>query len=237
MKQDREHGKKKLATKILSFILALAFVFSIFSGTVSAKCVLKNEEVLSEKFVPTAKPVVTEKQWQITSITCEQANWKGTITTETKGNIEKTVKRTYECCCNVTGCADEEKTVTEKTPHTKKETKIETATTKATCPKPKNCKTKEQVKAAREKEERLCREAEITKKATAWFGILLITAPFVGPIGLLIGTLAGITGLVAAQEAALDEAACEEAKEGCDHLLELPLCGDPNPKPVNVPDC
>jgi hypothetical protein len=35
MKQNMESGKKKLATRSFSFILALVFVFSIFSGTVS----------------------------------------------------------------------------------------------------------------------------------------------------------------------------------------------------------
>ena len=164
MKQNREHGKKKLATKILSFILALVFVFSIFSGMASAECVLRNEEVLSEKFVATADPVVTEKQWQITSITCEQANWKGTITTETKGNIEKTVKRTYECCCEVTGeCADEDETLTEKTPYTKTETKPDTATTGATCPKP--CATKEQIEAAEKALEAAIKNYEKADKA------------------------------------------------------------------------
>ena len=40
MKQNMEHGKKRVATRSISFILALVFVFSIFlvSGIVSAKC-------------------------------------------------------------------------------------------------------------------------------------------------------------------------------------------------------
>jgi len=35
MKQNEEHGNKMFATRSISFILALVFVFSIFSGTVS----------------------------------------------------------------------------------------------------------------------------------------------------------------------------------------------------------
>ena len=50
MKQNVEHGKKRGATRSISFILALVFVFSIFSGTIYAKDVPKesNSFLLSE---------------------------------------------------------------------------------------------------------------------------------------------------------------------------------------------
>jgi hypothetical protein len=52
MKQNMGHGKKKVATRCISFILALVFVFSIFSGMVpvSGKCY---DKVVKEKKIDT----------------------------------------------------------------------------------------------------------------------------------------------------------------------------------------
>jgi hypothetical protein len=46
MKQDGEHGKKRVANRFLSFILVLVFVFSIFSGMISAEEVPKENNSL-----------------------------------------------------------------------------------------------------------------------------------------------------------------------------------------------
>jgi len=148
MNQNKGLRKKKYGTRIPSFVVALVLVFSIFSGMVSAECVLKSEEVLSEGWVPTADPII-EKQWKITDITCEEAKWEGTIIATTEGYSERTVKRTYECCCENTGeCEVKDETVTEKIPCMEcgKETKTVTATTGATCPQP--CATDEEIAAA-----------------------------------------------------------------------------------------
>ena len=147
MNQNKGLGKKKQGARILSFVVALVLVFSIFSGMVSAECVLTSEEVLSEEWVPTSDLVI-EKQWVITDITCEEAKWEGTIIATTEGYSERTVKRTYECCCENTGkCEVKDETVTEKIPCMEcgKETKTVTTTTGATCPQP--CATNEEIAA------------------------------------------------------------------------------------------
>jgi hypothetical protein len=165
MKQNREHGKKELATRCTSIILALVFVFSIFSGIVSAECVLINEEVVVDPhFVSAGEPKLTGEEWKPTDITCEEATWEGKCTYETEGNIEKDVVRTYKCFCTVTNKSEikKEEPVTEKTPHTKTETETKTETKGATCPEP--CATKEQIEAAEKAVEEATKNYENAKK-------------------------------------------------------------------------
>ena len=63
MKQNMESWKKKLATRSFSFILALVFVFSIFSGMVAAEevpevCELVDfEGGLDSAFIPSTAPI------------------------------------------------------------------------------------------------------------------------------------------------------------------------------------
>ena len=63
MKQNMEHGEKKFATRSISFILALVFVFSIFSGMVAAEevpeaCELVDfEGGLDSAFIPSTAPI------------------------------------------------------------------------------------------------------------------------------------------------------------------------------------
>ena len=62
MKQNVEHGKKKLATRSISFILALVFLFSIFSGItpVSSK---KCEEECGNPYFKVVNPDVYKTSW------------------------------------------------------------------------------------------------------------------------------------------------------------------------------
>ena len=63
MTQNREHGKKRVATRILSAILALALIFSIFFGMISAEevsevCELVDfEGGLDSAFIPSTAPI------------------------------------------------------------------------------------------------------------------------------------------------------------------------------------
>ncbi len=150
MKQNREHGSRRVATKIVSFILALVLVFSIFSGIASAECKIIDEKV-DIKFHPTAAPEV-EKQCKLISSTCEESKWERTTITTTKGNLEIIWERTYACKCENTG-----KWETEPTPRRETEWendivmyaypfKTDYPTGGATCPKP--CVTQEQFDAA-----------------------------------------------------------------------------------------
>ena len=153
MKRNIGHGKKKLATRILSFVLALAFVFSIFSGIASAECRMINEDV-DTKFHPTADPEV-KRQCKLISSTCEESKWERTTITTTKGNLEIIWERTYACKCENTG-----KWETEPTPRRETEWendivmyaypfKTDYLTGKATCKEP--CQTPEKIKEVERK--------------------------------------------------------------------------------------
>ena len=144
MTQNMEHGKKKLANRSISFILALVFVFSIFSGIASgAECKVVDETILDVVSHPKEGSI----HCQHISSTCEQSTWERTTTP--KHDLETIYARTYACKCENTG-----KWETEPTPRIETEWEydipddpvIDSLTGGATCPDP--CVTQEQIDAA-----------------------------------------------------------------------------------------
>ena len=144
MKQNVEHGKKRGATRSISFILALVFVFSIFSGIASgAECKVVDETILDVVSHPKEGSI----HCQHISSTCEQSTWERT--TIPKHDLETIYARTYACKCENTG-----KWETEPTPRIETEWEydipddpvIDFLTGGATCPDP--CVTQGQIDAA-----------------------------------------------------------------------------------------
>ena len=234
MRQNMEHGEKRVATRILSFILALVFVFSIFSGIASAECKIIDEKVLDTKFHPTADPEV-KKPCKFISSTCEESKWERTTITTTEGDLEIIWERTYACKCEITGEWE-----TEPTPRIETEweydvvlyappPKIDYLTGGATCLDP--CVTQEQIDAALNNLNywgvmvaALETQLEIVKRLAA---LIKKKKPALAPLVALI---------VRQAQKNLDDAKSSRdvAQKKFDELIKLPYCV---PKPQRPGGC
>jgi hypothetical protein len=231
MKQSRELGKKKLATRSISVILALVFVFSIFSGMASAECKMINEHVYT-KFHPTAAPEV-EKQCEFKSSTCEESKWERTTITTTKGNLEIITERTYACKCENTN---------ESAIESRKETEWENDIVKydypfktdyltggATCKEP--CQTPEKIKEAQRKLVLYCSRFIGLKNKVALYKMGL---KGIGRYSTLAKWI--LKGLIYLMEKDMENAELNfhAAGKKLEHLQKLPPCVPIAQRP---PDC
>ena len=225
MKQNRERGEKKLATRSISFILALVFVFSIFSGIASgAECKVVDETILDVVSHPKEGSI----HCQHISSTCEQSTWKRTTTP--KHDLETIYARTYACKCENTG-----KWETEPTPRIESKWEynipddpvIDYLTGGATCPDP--CVTQEQIDAATSD------YVSWEYKVAGWE-----TAVDFAKVALEIANIPLLKGLAKAAELkakqSLDNAKSsrDAALEKLNELRKLPYC---YPKPQRPGGC
>lgn len=223
MKQNREHGKKKLAARCTSIILALVFVFSIFSGIASGgDCKVVEETILGVVIHPKEDSI----QCQFISSTCEQSTWKRTTTK--KHDLETKYARTYSCYCENTG-------QWEIDPIPRIESKwvydisddpvIDSLTGGATCPKP--CLTQEQYDAAAKNV--IYWDYRVFYFEAQFAGVVLLAAALTAAMARIgnpiLGALLGAAMILKAQQS-LDNAKSsrDAAHERFDELCKLPAC-------------